>query len=101
MKMLSLFAATAGFALLGAAPPPPMDGPAGYASHGYPPCSRALRDRCIQLYERGVATPRNLALNERFGPGRGLRRYARGPMGPMGPRYGDLRERRTVVMARN
>jgi hypothetical protein len=102
MKMLSLFAAAAGLTLLGAAPPPPMDGPPG-AGEGYPPCSRAVRDRCIQLYERGVASPRNLALNDRLGPGREPRRFARGPMGPMepmGPAYGELRERR-VVVARN
>ncbi len=71
MKMLSLFAATAGLGLLGAAPPPVegLYGPAG-ASGGYPPCSHTVRDRCIQLYERGVASRRNLALNARLGPGR-------------------------------
>jgi hypothetical protein len=37
---------------------------------GYPPCSATVTDRCIQLYEPGVATPRNLALNEQLGPGR-------------------------------
>ena len=26
---------------------------------GYPPCSRTLQDRCIQLYERGVSRRRN------------------------------------------
>ena len=99
MKMLSVFAAAAGFTLLGASPPP-MDGlygPAG-ASHGYPACSRTVRDRCIQLYERGVASPRNLAMNERYGPGRGGRRFA---YGAMGPRYGDMGGRRLVVMTRN
>lgn len=107
MKMLSFFAATAGLTLLGAAPPAMdgMDGPPGMAN-GYPPCSRHVTDRCIQLYERGVATPRNLAMNERLGPGREPRRFARGPiepmrgmgpMGPMGQRYGELRERRVVV----
>jgi hypothetical protein len=101
MKMLSLFAAATGLGLLGAAPPPmeAMYGPPG-ASGGYPPCSRSVRDRCIQLYERGVATPRNLALNERLGPGRVPPRYARGRMDPMGPRYREMRERR-VVVARN
>jgi hypothetical protein len=102
MKMPSLFVAAAGLTLLGGAPPPMegMDGPPG-ASGGYPPCSRTVRDRCIQLHERGVATPRNLAMNERLGPGRMPRRYANGPMGPMaGPRYGEMRERR-VVVARN
>jgi hypothetical protein len=111
MKMLSLFAAAAGLALLGAAPPG-MYGP-GPGPGGYPPCSRTVTDRCIQLYERGVATPQNLALNERLGQGRMRHRYARGPMPmgpmgpmgmgpmPMGPRYGEMRERRVVVMARN
>jgi hypothetical protein len=37
---------------------------------GYPPCSATVTDRCIQLYEPGVATPGNLALNEQLGPGR-------------------------------
>ncbi|MBV9932438.1 MAG: hypothetical protein JO013_16050 [Alphaproteobacteria bacterium] len=103
MKMPSLFVAAAGAALLGAAPPPPMDrldGPPG-ASGGYPPCSAAIRDGCIQLYERGVATPRNLAANERLGPGRTPRRFAYGPRGPMGPRYGEPGQRRVVVVARN
>lgn len=36
---------------------------------GYPPCSATITDRCIQLYEPGVATPANLALNERLGDG--------------------------------
>lgn len=31
---------------------------------GYPPCSATMKDSCIQLYERGVATQANLALNE-------------------------------------
>lgn len=108
MKMLSLFAATAGLTLLGAAPPR-MDGPPG-AGGGYPPCSRTVTDRCIQLYERGVASPRNLAMNERLGPGRMSRRYAHGPRGPfapgmgpmpMGPAYGTPGDRRVVVVARN
>jgi hypothetical protein len=104
MKMLSLFAAAAGFTLLGAAPPPPMAGPDGYAPSGYPPCSRSVRDRCIQLYERGVANPRNLALNDRLGPGREPRRWAHrgmgrmGPDGPAyGPAYGAMGSRRIVV----
>lgn len=95
MKMPSLFVAAAGLGLLGAAPPPMegMDGPPG-ASGGYPPCSHSVRDRCIQLYERGVASPRNLAMNARLGPDRMPRRYAHGPMGP---RYGETGERRVVV----
>lgn len=39
------------------------------AEGGYPPCSATITDRCIQLYERGVATPENLALNEQLGQG--------------------------------
>jgi hypothetical protein len=39
------------------------------ARGGYPPCSATITDRCIQLYEPGVATPANLALNERLGDG--------------------------------
>jgi hypothetical protein len=77
-----------------------MDGRYGpdAASHGYPPCSRSVRDRCIQLYERGVASPHNLAMNERYGPSHGERRFA---YGRMGPRYGEMGDRRVVVMARN
>lgn len=103
MKMICLFAAAAGFTLLGASPPP-MDGIGGpdSASGGYPPCSRTIRDRCIQLYERGVASRRNLAMNARYGPGRDGDRFARGTMRP---RYGDMGgmggDRRVVVMARN
>lgn len=41
------------------------------ATTEYPPCSPGPGDdRCIQLYERGVATPTNLALNEQLGPDR-------------------------------
>jgi len=95
MKMPSLFAAAAGLTLLGASPPPMdgMYGPPG-GPGGYPPCTSRGQDRCIQLYERGVANPRNLAMNDRFGPGRVPRRYAHGPMGP---RPGE----RVVVVARN
>ena len=100
MKLLplSLFAATAGVALLGATPPPMDAGPDLYASNGYPPCSRSVRDRCIQLYERGVANPRNLALNERLGPGREPRRWAHRGMGPM---PGRMVRMERVVVARN
>jgi hypothetical protein len=31
-----------------------MGGPLDDGATDYPPCSRAVRDRCIQLYERGV-----------------------------------------------
>ena len=63
MKKLILFAAVAGLGLVSASPPDSdYDGPRE-ARSGYPPCSRTVRDRCIQLYERGVATPENLADN--------------------------------------
>ena len=40
------------------------------ASQGdYPPCSETIMDRCIQLYEPGVASPANLALNDQLGDG--------------------------------
>ena len=69
MKRLYLFAAVAGLGLVSAAPPEYRA--SGVASAGgYPPCSRTVTDRCIQLYERGVRTAANLALNERLGPGR-------------------------------
>lgn len=89
MKMLSLFAVTAGFTLLGASPPPMDYGARAGGPGGYPPCSAEIQDRCIQLHERGVASRHNLALNERLGPDRMPRRYARmggmrGPMRPMG-----------------
>lgn len=63
MKKLILFAAVAGLGLVSASPPDSdYDGPRE-ARSGYPPCSRHVRDRCIQLYERGVRTPENLAEN--------------------------------------
>jgi hypothetical protein len=64
MKKLIVFAAVAGLGLISASPPPRShyDGPRE-ARSGYPPCSRTIRDRCIQLYERGVRTPANLAYN--------------------------------------
>src|SRR5205085_5645049 len=54
MKKLLLFAAVAGLGLVSASPPGkgPESGPRD-ARH-YPPCSRAVTDSCIQLYERGV-----------------------------------------------
>ena len=55
MKKLLLFAAVAGLGLVSASPPGkgPGDG-AREARRHYPPCSRTVTDRCIQLYERGV-----------------------------------------------
>ena len=55
MKKLLLFAAVAGLGLVSASPP--GKGPeygAREARRHYPPCSRTVTDRCIQLYERGV-----------------------------------------------
>jgi hypothetical protein len=70
MKRLLFFSATA-LVLVGAAPSDHMRGHHGVRIvNGYPPCSRTVQDRCIQLYERGVATAANLALNEKLGPGR-------------------------------
>ena len=56
MKKLLLFAAVAGLGLVSASPPPkgPDNGPREARRH-YPPCSRTVTDRCIQLYERGRA----------------------------------------------
>ncbi len=62
MKKLGIFAAVCGLTLVAAAPHD--------TAGGYPPCSATVTDRCIQLYERGVATRTNLALNDRLGPNR-------------------------------
>ena len=70
MKKIALFTAIAGLTLVGAAPPSQWSRSGGqdqWSGDGYPPCSATVRDRCIQLYERGVATAANLALNERLG----------------------------------
>ncbi len=75
MKKLALFTALAGITLVGAAPPSHWSRSSSggdYAGNGYPPCSRTVQDRCIQLYERGVAMRANLALNERLGMHDGL-----------------------------
>lgn len=89
MKKALILAAAAGVMLVGSAPPgPAMPGDEGV---DYPPCSRTLRDRCIQLHERGVASAENLAVNRgEASPDR----YAAGPDGdddmpPPGP-YADL-----------
>jgi hypothetical protein len=63
MKKLCLFALTAGFFLVSAAPPPSSSGFAVETGRGYPECSRLVTDRCIQLYERAVRTPANLRKN--------------------------------------
>jgi hypothetical protein len=76
MKKLILFAAVAGLGLTSASP----DYPGGprEARSGYPPCSRAVRDNCIQLYERGVRTPANLAQNAKPNEGAEQAGYAEG-----------------------
>lgn len=61
MKKLILFAAVAGLGLTSASPD--YHGGPREARGGYPPCSRTVTDRCIQLYERGVRAPENLADN--------------------------------------
>lgn len=63
MKKLILFAAVAGLGLISASPPDRDHAGPREARSGYPPCSRAVTDNCIQLYERGVRTPANLAEN--------------------------------------
>lgn len=60
MMKLSLFAAAAGLTLVSASPPP-AETRAGAAAGDYPPCSRTVTDRCIQLYERGVKAPAKMA----------------------------------------
>ncbi len=70
MKKLFVFTAVAGLTLVSAAPPSHWRSTAAerqWSGNGYPPCTRTRTDRCIQLYERGVATRANLALNERLG----------------------------------
>ncbi len=77
MKKIVLITAVAGLTLVAAAPPAHWNRSSGadeWAGRGYPPCSRTVTDRCIQLYERGVATRANLALNERLG----MQNYAMG-----------------------
>lgn len=41
------------------------------SSGGYPACSRTVTDRCIQLYERGVRSSANLAMNRSMAAGTG------------------------------
>lgn len=68
MRSLLVFAAVTGLALVSAAPPQHAGSGESRAMGGYPPCSRTVTDRCIQLYERGVRTAANLAANRRLGP---------------------------------
>jgi hypothetical protein len=56
-----LFAVVAGLGLVSASPP---EGDHRVeARDGYPPCSATVTDECIQLHERGVRAPANLARN--------------------------------------
>ena len=48
---------------LASAAPPSAPGAMAGDGIGYPPCSRTVRDRCIQLDERGVRDHENLAVN--------------------------------------
>jgi hypothetical protein len=68
MKKLLLFAAVAGLGLVSASPPDkgPDNGPRDVRRH-YPPCSRTVTDRCIQLYERGRHERRGEARDEHRG----------------------------------
>lgn len=72
MKKIMMIGVLAGLTLVAAAPPSHWrtGSDREWTGSGYPPCSRTVTDRCIQLYERGVATAANLALNERLGPDR-------------------------------
>jgi hypothetical protein len=70
MKKVVLIAIAAGGAILAGAAPGGYGQGGDGAESGYPPCSRTVTDRCIQLYERGVRTADNLAANRRLGPGR-------------------------------
>ena len=66
MKKLLLVAPVLLLGLVSAHPPGghgPGPGPMAGEGTGYPPCSRTLTDRCIQLHERGVRDPDNLAVN--------------------------------------
>jgi len=81
MKSLLVFAAVAGLALVSASPPQHAGSGESRASGGYPPCSRTVTDRCIQLYERGVRTAANMATNRRLGP----LRYGMAQGGPYEP----------------
>ena len=61
MKRLFLFAAVAGFTLVSAHPPQDRGRDPDHDENAYPPCSRTVRDSCIQLHERGVRRHRHAA----------------------------------------
>ncbi len=63
MKKQMLLAAVAGLTLVSAHPGPERGMGPIEARSGYPPCSRTVTDRCIQLHERGVRSAANLARN--------------------------------------
>ena len=99
MKKLPVFTAIAGLTLVSAAPPPHWSRGADgdeWAGSGYPPCSATVTDRCIQLYERGVRTRANLALNERLG----MNDRVAAMGGPYDPESGDVDEGRTAAWPR-
>ena len=93
MKKTLLLAAAGGLTLVGASPPA-LSGP-GDDEAAYPPCSSTVTDRCIQLHERGVANPDNLALND--GPGAEDADMAMG--GPFEGREGDDMGESSSIMA--
>ncbi len=92
MKRAIVYAA--GLALAGAAFAQSYydDGGVVGSQSGYPPCSATITDRCIQLYEPGVATPQNLALNEQLGPGRTATALAAADVVPAEPYAGEPAE---------
>ncbi len=53
MKKLLLFAAVAGLGLVSASPPGKGPEPGARETRHYPPCSRTVRDSCIQGHGRG------------------------------------------------
>jgi hypothetical protein len=59
MKKLFLFAAVAGLGLVSAHPPQDRGRGPNHDEDAYPPCSRTVRDSCIQLNERGVRRHRH------------------------------------------
>ncbi len=67
MKKRLLFATFAGLTLVSAAPSDPIPWEDEDSLRGYPPCSASVTDRCIQTYERGVATAANRSRNEELG----------------------------------
>jgi hypothetical protein len=78
MKKLILFAAVAGLGLISASPPDRDYAGPREARSGYPPCSRTVTDNCIQLYERGVRSPANMAENAKPDDGAAQASYEEG-----------------------